>query len=79
MERILSNLRRTRTLKTFTTLKKIPERLYRKHRWMLRLWKIVRVPCTWHIDTEVYIYKVSQVTWVKPSEEFTQQPSWDAI
>lgn len=58
MGKILGNLRRSKHVKTFTTLKKIPESLYWKHQWLLQLWKTIRVPTSWHMDVEVYIYKV---------------------
>jgi len=57
LTRVLGNLRRSRHIKTFTTLKKLPESVFWKHQWLMYLWKTIRVPTTWHIDTEVYIYR----------------------
>lgn len=56
MGRIVHNLRRSKHVKTFSTLKEIPAHVMWKHLYMFELWKVIKVPTTWHIDTEVYIY-----------------------
>jgi len=55
--KIVDNLRRSRHVKTFSTLKEVPANVLWKHLYMFYLWKTIKVPTTWHIDTEVYIYR----------------------
>jgi len=55
--KVMGNLRRSKHVKMFITLKKIPAKLFWKHQWLLYLWKTIRVPTSWHIDVEVYMYR----------------------
>jgi len=55
--RIVGNLLRSPRIKTFSTLKRLPREIELRSMYAFYLWKVIMVPCTWVVETEVFIYR----------------------